>query len=62
MYVCMYVCIYMVFIMSQGFSIPYRKLVRKGFEPTSLRLSFTYSNHRAIWPNGLLCVMVKRIK
>ena len=35
----------MVFILSSGFLIPYRKLARVGFEPTSSCLPCTRSNH-----------------
>ena len=59
-----YLSIYLsiVFILSQGFSIPYRKLIWVGFEPTTLRLPCTHSNHGAIWPNDETCFVVYRIK
>ena len=37
--------IYMVLILSEGFSIPYRKLARVGFEPSTSCLLCTRSNH-----------------
>ena len=52
----------MIFMLSQGFSIPCRKLARVGFEPTTSCLPCTRSNHWAIWPNDEMCLMVYRIK
>ena len=60
--------IYMVFILSKGFLIPYRKLTwdRKlaqvGFEPMTLCLPCTHSNQWAIWLNDKMFLMVYRIK
>ena len=39
----------MVFILSEGFSISYRKLAQVGLEPTTSCLPYTCSNHSAIW-------------
>ena len=52
----------MVFILSYGFSIPYRKLALVGFEPTASCLPRTRYNHRAIWPNDEMSLMVYRIQ
>ena len=62
MYLYIYIYIYMIFILSQGFWIPYRKLARVGFEPTTLYLPWRRSNHWAIWPNDDMCLMVYIIK
>ena len=48
-YIYLYIHIHMVFILSEGFSISYRKLARVGLEPTTSCLPYTYSNHSAIW-------------
>ena len=51
-----------VYIHNKGFSIPYRKLARVGFEPTTLCLLCTHCNHWTFWPNDEICLMVYRIK
>ena len=52
----------MVFILSSGFLIPYRKLAWVGFKPTTQCLPCTYSNHWTILSNDETCLMVNRIK
>ena len=61
-YVYVYIYIYMVFILSYGFLISYRKLAWVGFNPTTSCLPCTRSNHWAIWPNDDICLTVYRIK
>ena len=53
---------YMVFILSWGFLIPYGKLGWASLEPMTLCLLCTHSSHWAIWPIDDMCLMVYRIK
>ena len=62
MYIYIYIYIYIYSFWAKVFAIPCRKLAQVRYQPTTMCLPYTRSNHWAIWANDEMYLMDYSIK